>query len=133
MPKINGLELSLQLKQNNPNILIMIVTYFEHYLDSAMEIHVYRYLSKPIDEKRFFTNLKSALKQYHLSRHKITITHYSKTVRITTADIIYITVSGHKSMICTADVQYHSDRSIKDWRKEINEPKLCFFTQQLSY
>ena len=45
MPGINGLKLSQKLKQNNPDILIMIITAFESYLDDAMEIHVYRYLS----------------------------------------------------------------------------------------
>lgn len=55
MPGINGLKLSQKLKQNNPDILIMIITAFESYLDDAMEIHVYRYLSKPIDENRFLS------------------------------------------------------------------------------
>lgn len=128
MPDINGLKLSQKLKQNNSNILIMIVTSFEHYLDDAMEIHVYRYLSKPIDENRFFINLESALKKYYHFHHEISFTYHSKTIRITTSDIIYITVSGHKSMIRTQDSQYYSDRSIKEWAKEINEPQAFAFS-----
>lgn len=128
MPGISGLKLSQRLMKNNPNILIMIVTSFENYLDDAMEIHVYRYLSKPIDENRFFYNLESALKRYYNLHHEISFTYRSRTVHIATSDIIYITVSGHKSLICTRDSQYYSDRSIKEWAKEINEPQSFAFS-----
>lgn len=128
MSGISGLKLSQKLKQNNPDILVMIVTSFENYLDDAMEIHVYRYLSKPIDENRFFINLESALKKYHNFHHEILLTYHAKTIRIATSDIIYITVSGHKSMICTKDTQYYSDRSIKEWAKKINEPQNFAFS-----
>lgn len=128
MPKFNGLELSQKLKQNNPNILIMIVTSFENYLDDAMEVHVYRYLSKPIDPTRFFANLDSALKKYHDFHHDILLHDHSKTVRITTSDIIYITVSGRKSLIRTKNYEYYSDRTIKEWEKQINEPQNFAFS-----
>lgn len=128
MPGINGLKLSQKLKQNNPDILIMIITAFESYLDDAMEIHVYRYLSKPIDENRFFINLTSALKKYHNFHHEILLTNQSKTVRITTSDIIYITVLGHKKMICTKDALYYSNRSLTELVKEINEPQNFAFS-----
>lgn len=128
MPKIDGLKLSQKLKQNNPNILIMIVTSFENYLDDAMEVHVYRYLSKPIEPTRFFTNLDSALKRYHDFHHDILLHDHSKTVRITTSDIIYITVSGHKSLIRTKNSEYYSDRTIKEWEKQINEPQNFAFS-----
>ena len=52
MPAVNGLEVSERLKQLNPDIIIMILTSYPAYLDSAMKIQVFRYLSKPIDAER---------------------------------------------------------------------------------
>lgn len=38
MPAVNGLEVSERLKQLNPDIIIMILTSYPAYLDSAMKI-----------------------------------------------------------------------------------------------
>ncbi len=53
MQGVNGLELSEKLKQLNPNIIVIVLTSFQNHLDSAMKIHVFRYLSKPIEKKIF--------------------------------------------------------------------------------
>lgn len=58
MPSINGIRLSAKLKLLNPDTIVIILTSFQNYLDSAMKIHVFRYLSKPIDKNRFYLNLK---------------------------------------------------------------------------
>ena len=42
MPKCNGLTLAQTLKNNNPDIIIIILTSFSDYLDSAMGISVFR-------------------------------------------------------------------------------------------
>lgn len=47
-------------------VKIIIITSFPDYLDEAMNFHVYRYLSKPIDENRFCRSLSAALKQLHM-------------------------------------------------------------------
>lgn len=53
MPQVNGLTLAAHLKAFNPNIIIFIITSHESYLDDAMDLDVFRYLSKPIDNDRF--------------------------------------------------------------------------------
>lgn len=53
MPQVNGLTLSAQLKKINSNIIIFIITSYDAYLDDAMDLDVFRYLSKPIDNDRF--------------------------------------------------------------------------------
>ena len=64
MPAVNGLEVSERLKQLNPDIIIMILTSYPAYLDSAMKIQVFRYLSKPIDTERFNRNFLEAVDYY---------------------------------------------------------------------
>ena len=62
MPKTNGLTLTKHLKNVNPNIIIFIVTSFNGYLDDAMDLNVFRYLSKPISSERFEKGLDTAIR-----------------------------------------------------------------------
>jgi len=52
MQGINGLEVAENLKRNNPDVIVIILTSYSDYLDSAMKISVFRYLSKPIDSTK---------------------------------------------------------------------------------
>lgn len=61
MPGISGIHVGEYLKQSNPNIIIFVVTAYPGYLDEAMHIRVFRYLSKPVDKNRLFRNMKDAL------------------------------------------------------------------------
>lgn len=40
MPEMSGLELAVELKKQNPDVLIIVLTSFQRYLDDAMRIHV---------------------------------------------------------------------------------------------
>ena len=64
MPGVNGLKLSEKLKDLNSDVIVIILTSFQNYLDNAMRIHVFRYLSKPIDKNRFYENFNDALTEY---------------------------------------------------------------------
>lgn len=63
MPDMSGLELAAELKKQNPDVLIIVLTSFPRYLDDAMRINVFRYLSKPIDVNRFNKNLSEAVQE----------------------------------------------------------------------
>ena len=59
--------------KRNPYVKVFIVTSFPDYLDEAMEFHVYRYLSKPIDKNRLFRNLQAAIKQLETETKRINV------------------------------------------------------------
>ena len=73
MPGVDGIYVGKQLKKKQPDTIIFMVTSYTEYLDEAMRFHVFRYLSKPIDRKRLFRNLKDALKQYNCASEKVAI------------------------------------------------------------
>lgn len=79
MPEMSGLELAVELKKQNPDVLIIVLTSFQRYLDDAMRIHVFRYLSKPVDVNRFNKNLFDAVQEYRT---------LSKTIILETHDIV---------------------------------------------
>lgn len=125
MPGIGGLALSQQLQALNPDVLVIILTSYQKYLDNAMKIHVFRYLSKPIDQNRFFLNLTEAIKDYRLMNKTIAIKIEDQVRLIKTKDILYIENQRHGSIIHTKRDDFQTNKKPKDLLQCINQPD-CF-------
>ncbi len=132
MPGISGLELSEKIKTKNPDVVILILTSFSDYLDSAMDINVFRYLSKPIDIERFNRNFLDAIKKYKQISKQI-ILEISETVyTIKTKDILYIENLKHGSMIVTKHDKFKTNKKPQEWFEHINQPN-CFIYSHKSF
>lgn len=125
MPSVNGIKLSKKLKSINPDAIVIILTSFQNYLDSAMRIHVFRYLSKPIDINRFNINLKDAINEYRLISKTITITNKDEVHSIKTKDILYIENQKHGSIINTKRGLFLADKKPKELLRIIGQEN-CF-------
>ncbi len=125
MPGINGLELAEKLKKNNPDVIVIVITSFQNYLDSAMKIHVFRYLSKPIDTDRFYNNFSEAIESYNKLSKTITVESKGEINLVKTSDILYIENLKHGSIIVTKAGEYKTNIKPKEWLKIINQPN-CF-------
>ena len=64
MPVMNGLEMSAQIKLENPEQMIAIFTAFNEvdYLYKAINIGIDKYILKPLDPKQFFSTLNKMAK-----------------------------------------------------------------------
>lgn len=120
MSGINGLSVTKHLQKTNPNIIVFIVTSFQAYLDDAMDLNVFRYLSKPLDENRFIKNLNIAINVYQKSTQIIATEAYDEFYSIFTRDILYITIKNRKACIITKDNTYPTKRSFEYWKKELS-------------
>lgn len=125
MPGINGIKLSENLKHRNPDIIVIILTSFNNYLDSAMKIHVFRYLSKPIDINRLYNSLTDALDEYRLISKTITVTNKDEVHLLKTKDILYIENQKRGSIIQTKRGSFFSDKKPKELLQIINQDN-CF-------
>ena len=132
MPAVNGLEVSERLKQLNPDIIIMILTSYPAYLDSAMKIQVFRYLSKPIDTERFNRNFLEAVDYYKKISKSIIIEKYDEIFTVKTRDILYIENRKHGSLIVTKYKSYETNKKPAEWYEIINQPN-CFVQSHKSY
>lgn len=126
MPNMNGLILSKRLKLLNPDIIIIVITSFQNYLDDAMKIHVFRYLSKPIDKNRFFNNFKDALEEYRLISKYVIATFNNEVHRIKTKDILFIENQKYGSIIHSKYGDYQSNKKPKQWAKDIDQDSFVF-------
>lgn len=119
MPGVNGLTVTKHLQSINPNIIIFIVTSFQGYLDDAMDLNVFRFLSKPIDENRFFKSMNIALNLYHQSTEKIILDYFDECHNIFTIDILYLTIENRKTKLITKNGEYISNKKFDYWKNAL--------------
>lgn len=124
MPGISGIELSQKLKEINPQIRIMILTAFDNYLDYAMKIQVFRYLSKPIDRNRFIRNLEEAVEEYNKTNKKLTLKSNDSFIVINTNDILYLERKTGGTAVVTINDELEVKEKLDECKELINQPDI---------
>jgi len=125
MPGVNGLTVAKKLKEFNPNAIIFMVTSFQSYLDDAMGLRVFRYLSKPIDRNRLHKNMAFALQQYYQQNQTILLDEADGSHLIFTQEILYICIHGRGSLIKTKTTEYQSHCALSEWNEQLNTDLFC--------
>lgn len=131
MPGLNGIYVGNELKKRYPNLIIFIVTSYMEYLDDAMRFHVFRYLSKPLDKKRLFRNMKDALEVYHNANVKIPVETREGVHAISVSDIISVEALGRKVIVHTTSKDFDSLHNMQYWKDHL--PKQRFFQSHRSF
>ena len=127
----DGITISESLKHKNPYIIIFIVTAYPEYLDDAMQIRVFRFIQKPVDEQRLYNGLEYALKAYNTTVQKIPIETKDGVFTVNSADIIYIQTSNNSTTIITNNGEYQSSCKMSYWKEALKLP--TFFNCHRSY
>lgn len=125
MPGVNGINAGSELKKQNKNTIIFIVTSYIEYLDDAMRFHVFRYLTKPVDAQRFFRNMNDAVMLYSSFHTRVLIETKKESFSVLTNDIIMVEVNQRKVIIHTVSTDYPSVQSMQYWLNTL--PDSCFF------
>lgn len=115
MPGTNGIFAAKKLYEQNKNIIIFIITSYSAYLDDAMKLQVFRYLSKPIDKKRLFRNLDDAIEKYNKFSFKIAIITKNETYIVESSEIVMIEAKNKKLMIHTCNQSFESIQGLAYW------------------
>lgn len=131
MQGIDGIYVGNELKRENENVIIFIVTAYAEYLDEAMRFHVFRYFSKPLDKQRFFRNLKDAIHVYNSSNIKVAIETKNEVYSVNLSDIIFVEAQGRKVIIHTVLKDFESIHNMQYWADSLD--KGSFFQTHRSY
>lgn len=131
MPGLSGIYTGERLKKANPRIKIFILTSYMDYLDEAMKFHVFRYLSKPVDEKRLFRNMKEALYQIEMETEPVPIETKDGIIVRQAEEIVYIETDRRKTNIITVDQVYETVHPMRDWDDLLQIG--CFFQTHRSF
>ena len=122
MEPFNGIETARVLKNKNPKIIIFFITAYNSYLDDAMDINAFRYLSKPLDEERLFSGLKKAMDKISFEDKTFVVEDIVKNTIIKSSDIIMVEIVGKRTIIHTLSGTYQSKESITYWGDKLTAP-----------
>lgn len=131
MSGLNGIFVGNTLKKKYKNIIIFIVTSYPEYLDDAMRFHVFRYLSKPLDKKRFFRNLADALNYYHTMIFKLVVETKQCVHTFPASSVIAVETRRRKVIVHTVLYDLESIHNMQYWQQRL--PKNSFFCTHRSF
>lgn len=120
MKGMNGLVCARHVQDKNENAIILIVTTYHQYLDDAMEINVYRYLSKPIEKERFFLSLSAVTNKYFQIAQPVVFKGEDGVVKISSADILYLYIDNRNVTLCTRQGETETRKNMEWWKKNLN-------------
>lgn len=131
MPDSNGINVAKEMKKSYPNLILFFITSYSEYLDDALRIDVFRYLSKPLDKQRFFRNMEDAIEHYKLISKPISIETSSGTFIHSSDEIIMVEGFHRKLKIYTKNQVYECTKPLKEFIAELSGP--MFFQSHRSY
>ena len=131
MPGMNGIFAGNELKKQNKNTIIFVVTSYSEYLDEAMRFHVFRYLSKPLDKQRFFRNMKDAITYYNATTIKVPVETKEGIYTLPAAYIIAVEAQGRKVIVHTIKRDFISVHNMEYWLNLL--PENSFFQTHRSF
>lgn len=114
--EVTGIEVGKKLKKINPNIIIIIITSYDRYLDDAFDLHSFRYFQKPIDQQRLCKALDVVIRQ----DGQIAIKEANEMIKISYNDITYICIEGRKTVIHTGDGKtFETREKLEQWKEKL--------------
>lgn len=131
MTPYNGLEIAARLKKRNRNIIIFFITSYDDYIDDAMDLHVFRYISKPLDARRLRAGVEKALKLIDRARISFLVKESGKAVCVFSKDIVFVEIAGRSTRVVTTQGEYNSENGIDFWDSKLAAPS--FFRVHKSY
>ncbi|MFC1744196.1 sigma-54-dependent transcriptional regulator [Candidatus Riflebacteria bacterium] len=100
MPRITGYELLRQLSSEYPHIPVIMVTAIQDIekVIQCMKLHAFDYLIKPVEESRFITVVKRAIKLKELERENYLLKKGIRTRRLENPDAFSEIITNNENM-----------------------------------
>lgn len=121
MLEINGIEVAKKCQAVNNDVIIFFVTDYEEYLDDAFDISAFRYLKKPINEKRLFYGLNQAIEKINKLRRNIVVKYKNSEIVIPIEKIIYAEIEKRGINIFTTKGKYRVIDNLKNFKAQVSE------------
>ncbi len=115
MPCRNGLEIAKRLMELNPETIIFMFTSAESYLDEALDLSVFRYFKKSVEEERLRRGIEKALEKIDCGKITFSVKRKRNAKTIAFKDIIYVEIVGRMTRVITIDGEYFSKNTMSFW------------------
>lgn len=92
----NGMELARQIREKEKDVILVFVTSDASYVFDGYEVGAYRYLMKPVEEKKLWEILDYVREQEKTAEENyILVKKDSRSVRVNLKEILYIEAQKH--------------------------------------
>ena len=115
----SGIEIAKKLKEINPYIIVFIITSYDKYLDDAMDLNVFRYIKKPLDNRRLKNGIIKALEQIDSNVITFFLKNGGTSKNVLSDDIVYIETVGRTTRVVTVKGEYISENKMDFWKSKL--------------
>ena len=121
LPGISGEEAARQLRDKNRELVIIFFTAYSEYMRSALELHAFDFLEKPITKDRVFGTLDdiAALKRPRVGKNIMLETDKGVHV-ISSGEILYAERMARKILVVTGEAQFLAKATLAGLYDELN-------------
>lgn len=117
--EVKGIKIAEMIKAQNRHTVIFFITAYNNYLDDAMDLNAFRFLSKPLDIKRLFAGLEKASELIDNTVINFMVKDSNTVYKISASDIIYVEILGRYTKVVTTDGAYMSNNSMNYWQEKL--------------
>ncbi|MEG1132111.1 MAG: LytTR family DNA-binding domain-containing protein [Romboutsia sp.] len=122
MKTINGMDTARKIREFDENLEIIFMTSFSEFMQDGYEVKAYRYILKPINERKISKNILPCINEIMKKRNNyLTINVKNYVDRIKIDSIIYIETDRPNILIYTHDNMYTTKMSISKIEKILSE------------
>ena len=122
MKIINGMDTARKIRKFDENLEIIFMTSFAEFMQEGYEVKAYRYILKPINERKISKNVLPCINEIMKKRNNyLTINVKNYVDRIKIDSIVYIETARPNILIYTHDNMYTTKMSISKIEKILNE------------
>ncbi|HBN12353.1 MAG TPA: DNA-binding response regulator [Clostridiales bacterium] len=115
LPHQTGMEAAFKLRKKDSNIVIIFVTTMAQFALQGYEVNALDYILKPVSYERFTLKMRRAVEIIKSNNTQYFVVNDPKgVVKISSSDVYYIDVSGHKLTWHTVNGDYSEYGSLSD-------------------
>lgn len=96
---MTGLELAQQLQDNLPDLILVFVSGYTQYISSALRLHTFQFLLKPLDKQLFQEEFVRCVDQYRKAHTIFKILQNGEIIEVEIRDIVYLESNRRKLIV----------------------------------
>lgn len=116
---INGIDVAKIIRKSNEDVKIIFITAIEKYWPEGYNVNAFRYILKPINDTRFYIEIKNLINEINKNKIFITTNNDGDLKTISIQNIRYLEILSRKVMIHTQSGTYSSNYSLRYWNKKL--------------
>lgn len=99
MHQMNGIETARKIRELDKHVILVFLTSSGEHLHDAFSIHAFDYVEKPLQQERFFSCLKDAIRLLPQKEEYVSFTSNGVNIRLFYRDIALLRSSGHQTIL----------------------------------